>query len=82
MTENQKEAFRKKVKYLMIDTGVKQRDILEEVNKIRSEIQKKAISEQFISKIINGDKDPTFEVLTAMSRKFGCTIDELTRGEV
>ena len=81
MTENQKEAFRKKVKHLMIDTGVKQRDILDAVNDIRSEIQKKPISEQFISKIVNGEKEPTTEVLIAMSRKFGCTVDELIKSE-
>lgn len=81
MTENERQAFGKKVKHLMIDTGVKQRDIQDEVNRMRERANKKTISEAFISKIVNGDKSPTIEVLAAMSKCFKVTIDELVKAE-
>lgn len=69
MTDEQRKKFYRKVKHLMIDTGVTQQEIAEAAG----------TSEKFVSKVVTGCKNPTANILIAMSDKFGVTIDELIR---
>lgn len=81
MTEKEKQQFEKKVRHLMIDKGVKQRDITEALNKMRRDIGKREVTEDFVSKMILGVKDPTVELLIAMSKCFKVSVDELIKAK-
>ena len=69
MTENQRKAFRRNVKHLMIDKNVTQREIAIAAG----------VSDQFLSMVISGVKKPTFEVVLAIANKLGTTVDDLIR---
>jgi transcriptional regulator with XRE-family HTH domain len=69
MTEVQRKAFRRNIKYLMIDKNVTQREIATAAN----------VSEQFLSRVISGVKKPPFEVVVAIANTLGVSIDDLLK---
>lgn len=67
MTEQQRNAFRRNIKHLMIDKNVTQHEIASAAN----------VSDQFLSRVISGVKKPPFEVVIAIANKLGVTVDDL-----
>ena len=67
MTDQQREAFRKNIKHLMIDKNVTQHEIATAAN----------VSDQFLSNVISGSKKPPFEVVITIANKLGVTVDDL-----
>ena len=67
MTEQQREAFRRNIKYYLLDHDVKQKDLAEAAG----------VSDQFMSRVVNGDKKPPFDVVLALSRFMGVTVEDL-----
>ena len=69
MTEQQRQAFGKNIKHLLIDKDVSQRDLAEAAN----------VSEHMISKVISGAKKPPFDVVIAIANRLGVTVDDLIK---
>ena len=69
MTEKQRKAFCKKIKHLMIDKNVKQRELAEAA----------CVSEPFLSMVLSGVKKPPFDLVIAISKKLGVTVDSLIK---
>jgi transcriptional regulator with XRE-family HTH domain len=67
MTEAQKEKFYSNVKHRMIDKKVTQRDFAAAAG----------VSEQMVSMVINGAKEPPLKVILAIAKVLGTTVDEL-----
>ena len=67
MTAQQREAFRKNIKHYLFDHNVKQKELADAAG----------VSEQFFSMVVNGDKKPPFDVVLALSRFMGVTVEDL-----
>jgi transcriptional regulator with XRE-family HTH domain len=67
MTEAQKKNLYRNVKYGMIDKKVTQRDFAAAAG----------VSEQMVSMVINGAKEPPLKVILAIAKVLGTTVDEL-----
>lgn len=67
MTTEQKKSFGKRVKHLMIDEEVTTSQIANAAN----------VSDSMISKVIAGEKNPTVDILKAMSGLLHVSVDQL-----
>lgn len=69
MTEEQRKAFGNEIKHLIIDKNIKQREIAEAA----------CVSEPFLSMVLSGVKKPPFDLVVAISKKLGVTVDSLIK---
>lgn len=69
MTEQQREAFRRNIKLYLLDHNVKQKELAEAAG----------VSDQFMSMVVNGEKKPPFDVVLAVARFMGVTVDDLIK---
>ncbi|MBQ7347759.1 MAG: helix-turn-helix transcriptional regulator [Clostridia bacterium] len=69
MTENQREAFRKNIKHLLIDKNITQRELANAAN----------VTDQFLSMVISGVKKPPFDVVVAIANKLDVKVDDLIK---
>ena len=67
MTEEQKTAFRKNVKKLMIEYDITNRELAREIG----------VGETMLAHAINGTKKPPFDMVVAISNYFGVKLDSL-----
>ncbi|MBO5969392.1 MAG: helix-turn-helix transcriptional regulator [Clostridia bacterium] len=71
MTEKQREAFRKRIKKLMIDFELTNRGLAEQIG----------WSESMLLHAVNGTKAIPFDMVIALSKRFNMTIDSLIAEE-
>lgn len=69
MTEKQLENFRANVRQLMATEGISQRQLSEDIGLDRSSI----------SRMLNGEREPTLEFVLAVSNRFKRKVDDLIK---
>lgn len=67
MTDKQRAEFSRRIKHLMIDKDVTQRELAAAAG----------VSDSFMSMVLSGTKTPTLGVAIAVSNKLGVTIESL-----
>lgn len=67
MTEEEKLAFRKKIKYYMIDHKIQQNEIAKAIGS----------SEKYFSKVVRGEVNLPLDKMIALARFMGVTVDDL-----
>ena len=67
MTEEEKLAFRKKIKYYMIDHKIDQKEIAKAIGS----------SEKYFSKVVRGEVNLPLDKMIALARFMGTTVDDL-----
>ena len=69
MTEQQKVAFKKNVKKLMVEYDMNNRELAKELK----------VGESMLSHVINGTKKPPFDMVAAIANYFGVKLDDLIK---
>lgn len=67
MTAEQKKAFRRKIKFYMIDHNIQQNEIAKAIGS----------SEKYFSKVVRGEVNLPLDKMIALARFMGTTVDDL-----